>query len=288
MPKTIQIIDGVEVGVSSPDKEFWPEGITKTDVIKYYHLVLPPMMPLVKNRPLALIRYPEGLTGEHFYFKHRPEQAPEWLPRCDYNEVTYMCVQKEADLVYMVNLAALEIHTMNISCDRLSHPDTMIFDLDPGPYTDFESLKLSCEKLCTFLEERAFHPFVKTSGSRGLHIYIPIKPTRQHKAVVDTARKLGKDFLLQHPDVSLELSKEKRGDKIFIDVNRNHPGQHCVAPFSTRAKAGAPVSMPILRKDVLSLKSPAEFTIHNAHAYMVKYQPWHDFTSAAVDLPGRK
>jgi DNA ligase D-like protein (predicted ligase)/DNA ligase D-like protein (predicted polymerase) len=278
-------VDGITLKLTNLEKVLWPaDNITKAELIQYYISVSEYMLPLVTERPLSLIRYPDGIDGPKFYSKNAPDFTPEWINLFLKDDINYICLNKKADLVYLANLASLEIHAMNIQMQTPANPDTIIFDLDPSEGLSFETIKTTAIDLYNMLEDKGYHPHIKTSGSKGLHIYIPILPLYSRIEVFDTAKKLGQEFINYNGQCTLKLSKEKRQGKILIDIYRNHDSQTCICPLSTRAKPGAPVSMPLHFDDVKDIHSSAQFDIRNAAEYLIQQKPWKDFKNLSTEI----
>ena len=278
-------VDGITLKLTNLEKVLWPaDNITKAELIQYYISVSEYMLPLVTDRPLSLIRYPDGIDGPKFYSKNAPDFTPEWINLFLKDDINYICLNKKADLVYLANLASLEIHAMNIQMHTPANPDTIIFDLDPSEGLSFETIKTTAIDLYNMLEDKGYHPHIKTSGSKGLHIYVPIFPLYSRIEVFDTAKKLGQEFINYNGQCTLKLSKEKRQGKILIDIYRNHDSQTCVCPLSTRAKPGAPVSMPLHFDDVKDIRSSAQFDIRNAAEYLIQQKPWEDFKNLSTEI----
>jgi bifunctional non-homologous end joining protein LigD len=285
MSQIITTLDGINIKLSNLEKILWPrDNISKAELIQYYLSVYPYMSDYVNHRPLTLIRYPEGIDGNKFYSKNAPDFTPEWLPQSKLSDINYVHIEKSADLIYMANLASLEIHGMNVKTIDNGMPDTMIFDLDPSEGIAFNVIKDVCLEMCTMFQSLGYHPHVKTSGSKGLHIYIPILPQYTIDTVFDTAKTLGQQYVDSNKNTTLKISKEKRIGKILIDIYRNHQSQTCVLPLSTRAKENAPVSMPILIEDLASLKSSDQYNIKNALEYLKANHPWKDYRSLQTKL----
>jgi bifunctional non-homologous end joining protein LigD len=271
------IIDNINIKLSNLEKLLWPnDGITKAELIQYYLSIWEYMKPLVENRPLTLIRYPDGIDGNKFYSKNAPDFIPDWLPTSKHSDIKYIHLEKSADLVYAANLAALELHAMT-QTTKQNLPDTIIFDLDPSSEISFAEIKDICQQLCEMLTNFNYHPHIKTSGSKGLHIYVPIVPQYSREVVFNTAKAIGQAFTDINKSTTLKISKESRHGKLLIDIYRNHQSQTCVAPLSTRAKPGAPVSMPLLIEDLKMLHSSNQYTIHNALDYLKSNKPWNDY-----------
>lgn len=278
-------VDGITLKLTNLEKVLWPaDNITKAELIQYYISVSEYMLPLVTDRPLSLIRYPDGIDGPKFYSKNAPDFTPEWINLFMKDDINYICPNKKADLVYLANLASLEIHAMNIHMQTPANPDTIIFDLDPSVNISFDTIKTTAVDLYNMLEDKGYHPHIKTSGSKGLHIYVPIFPMYSRIEVFETAKKLGQEFINHNGQCTLKLSKEKRQGKILIDIYRNHDSQTCVCPLSTRAKPGAPVSMPLSYDDLKDIHSSAQFNVRNASEYLINQKPWNDYNQKSTNI----
>lgn len=285
MSQVTTIIDGIQLKLSNLDKVLWPAaGITKAEFIQYYLSVFDYMKPLIENRPLSLIRFPDGIEGMRFFSKNAPEHTPDWVPLCPIDDISYVMIRHKPELVYLANLAALEIHAMTIRSENVDHPDTMIFDLDPSEDVGFGLVKDTCRDLYVFLQDLGYHPLVKTSGSKGLHIYVPLMPHFTRDQVISSAKAIGTGFGEKNPHTTLKISKEKRVGKILIDIYRNHQSQTCIAPLSTRAKTGCSVSMPILFSHLETLESSDQYTISNALPYLEAHKPWQDYYKCRTSL----
>jgi bifunctional non-homologous end joining protein LigD len=277
-----------QLKLSNLDKVLFPEaGIIKAEVIDYYLKMAPHILPFIQKRPLTLIRFPDGVDKNSFYSKNKPDYTPAWLSSAalpDKPKITYLEANNEASLVYLANLAAIELHAMTLRSDTFM-PDHFIFDLDPAENVSFEEVKQTANDLNIFLRNENFSPFLKTSGGKGLHIYVPILPEQDSGVVVDFCKKLCGQFISAHPNTTLTISKEKRNHKILLDIYRNHKAQTCAAPFSIRAKATAPVSMPREWARLNDLTSSQDFTIQNALKNIESNgNPWLDFEKMAVSL----
>ena len=262
------------------------EGILKAEVIKYYYSIAPTMLKYIRGRPLSLIRYPDGIEGEIFYQKNKPDFAPEWVDSVilGKEEKDYIIADEEATLVWIANLAGLEIHMANCKRPHFDKPDVMVFDLDPPEEGWWETTKAIAFSLKEFLVLYGYHPFVKTSGNKGLHLFTPIDAKNSYDEVLEVLRKLTEEFVAAHTDTcTLNIRKNKRTDKLFIDIQRNHASQTIISPYSLRGKPTAPVSMPIPWDELKNTESGKSFTIANVPTYIAQYgDPWDGFYSKAV------
>ncbi|MBT8220490.1 MAG: non-homologous end-joining DNA ligase [Bacteroidia bacterium] len=287
-------IDGQSIKLSNLDKLLYPElGIVKAEVIEYIMKVGPFMLPHIKDRPLTLIRYPDGVEGKSFYAKNKPRWTPKWVPSFqppwDQGN-TFVVVQKVPELVWLANLAALEIHPMVIRMNRPTHPDQFIFDLDPDEGFTFENLKSLALELKEHVSGYGYFPFVKTSGGKGLHIVIPLLPHFDFVTVIAGFKALLKPFIAKRSKyTTLQVHKHKREGKVLIDIYRNYQGNSCIAPYSLRGKLHAPVSMPVTWEELTDINSSKAYNINNAPE-LLKFRGdvWKDLESFAVHLHTQK
>jgi bifunctional non-homologous end joining protein LigD len=239
-----------ETRITSPDKVLFPrDGITKLGMIEYYDAVADVMLPYMKHHPLAMLRYNGGIDKEKFFHKNAPDYFPEFIARAPFEtakRTTMMPVVNNPEaLLYIANQNCIEYHVLPVLADDLWHPDRMIFDLDPST-DDFDEVRQSSLWLRDLLHEFGLTAFVMTSGSRGLHIWVPLDRAATVEEVNTFAHRVAELIAAQHPDVlTTEFHKAERKDRIYVDVGRNAPGQHAVTPYSLRAKDGAPVAFPI-------------------------------------------
>lgn len=286
-------IDGNKVKLSNLDKMIYPySGHIKAEVIQYYKDISPYILKYIHNRPLTLIRYPDGIEGTRFYAKDKPKWAPQWVQSTQIvdDDNHYILASRTCDVVWIANLAGLEIHPMQIQAPEFDHPDHFIFDLDPSPGYGFDKLKELAFLLRAFLIENGYHPFVKTSGSKGIHIYVPIIPDYDHVVFIASIKSLARAFVQRHPKMcTLKINKEKRVGKVLLDIYRNHRSNSCVAPYSLRAKQGAPVSMPIDWEELARIETSQHFKMGEVLADLEKHgDRWEHFFDHAVGLHDQK
>lgn len=284
-------VNGRKLKISNLDKVLYPKiGVTKAEVIQYYINIAPKILSYIKNRPLTLIRFPDGIDKNQFYAKTMPEWTPDWIDNIDITHskesITYIVAQGPASVAWLANLAALELHPMQMTKDALEFPDHYVFDLDPPEDGDFEVVKEIALKLKDHIESYNHVPFIKTSGSKGLHIYVPIEKTVSHEEMTDEVKRIAKKFVAKNPLIStLAMSKEKRKGRTLIDIFRNHKSHTTVAPYSLRGKGGAPISFPIPWSLVSELKSSKDINIRNYNDYLEQYDdPWSSFYKSAKPL----
>lgn len=256
---------------------------TKADIVAYYERIAPYMVPYLKNRPLMMHRFPDGLEGESFYQKDAPTYFPDWIKKVRitkkdgfYNSV--VC-QNKATLVYLANQACITPHLWLSRIDKLSIPDRIIFDLDPSG-TDFTPIRTIALAFKELLDTLGLTSFVMTSGSRGLHIYVPLRRSVNFTATKECARLCAQAIITQYPDLAtLEMRKKKRGEKIFLDIFRNQQGSTAVAPYALRAKPNAPIATPLFWYEVeQETLHPQQYTIKNFFERLAQQpDPWKSF-----------
>ena len=291
MPKKeiITEVEGRRLKLSNLQKVLYPEvGVMKAEIINYYISAAPYILKYISGRPLTLIRFPDGILANRFYSKNKPNWTPQWVASIKVDkedDITYIMANETATLAWTANLATLELHPMQIRSNHLQFADHFIFDLDPPEAADFDVVKQLALNLKPFLEDYGYHPFIKTSGSKGLHIYVPIVPQYDNDTLLTTVKALAKAYIKKDPSVTLKMSKDKRKGKVLLDIYRNHKSQTCVAPYSTRGKTGAPVSTPINWNELADLSSSKAFNIHTVLERLKTIgDPWESFYEHAVQL----
>lgn len=244
-------IDGHDIDMSNRDKVLFPDdGITKGDLIDYYERIATTMLPYVSQRPLTLHRFPDGIDADGFYQQNAAEYFPDWvvrvaLPHEDGNEVEHCVCDNAATLVYLANLACITPHVWLARAGRPHHPDRMLFDLDPGE-DDFATVRRAAHTIHAVLGEVSLASFVMTTGSRGLHVVVPLDAEADFDATREFARRVAEAAVAREPDrLTTEQRKDKRGQRLYVDIMRNAYGQTAVAPYAVRARPGAPVAMPL-------------------------------------------
>jgi bifunctional non-homologous end joining protein LigD len=240
-----------EVNVSNEDKILFPDAeITKGEFVDYYRRVAPLMLPLIEGRPLSMMRFPDGPDGETFFQKDAPDYFPDWIPRKTvesegHDAIDYPVADSPAVLVYLANLVPV-LHIWTSRREKLFYPDRMIFDFDPAEGGDFALVIEAARTVRTLLEEIGLSAFVMTSGSRGLHVVTPLEPTVEVDEVAQFARVLAQTVAQADPEnLTTEHRKAKRRGRLLIDPWRNSRSQTSVAPYSVRAKPGAPIATPL-------------------------------------------
>lgn len=257
------------VPLSNTAKVLFPaDGITKGDLIGYYRDIAGVMLPYLRDRPLSLARYPEGITGERIFQKNVGRHFPDWIPRAEVDkaggELCQVLAEKPADLVYLANQASIELHSVLSRTGALHQPDQLIFDLDPPGDDRFGDVRTVALRLRAILaDDLGLTSYVKTTGSRGLHVEVVLTPQEDFDTVREFARQVAVVLCAALPDlVTVEPRKAARGDRIYADIMRNGYAQTAVAPYSVRARPGAPVAVPLHWDEVTDPKlSPRGVTI---------------------------
>ena len=288
-------VEGRKLKLTNLTKILYPvTQITKAQVIEYYLTVAPYLLDYIKNRPLTVIRYPDGIKAASFYSKEKPEWTPTWIANAiiahEEKSIEYVVATEIASIVWLANLACLELHPTQFRTEHGQCPDVMIVDLDPDPTMEFSAVKEAALRLRDFFIKKDYNPFIKTSGGKGLHLHIPIQPNYPYEIVSTSIKGLAKLFIQQYPGFyTLDISKEKRKGKILIDIYRNHLSNTTVAPFSLRGKENAPISMPIRWEDIDSLDSAQQFTLSNYQEYLNTYgNVWSEWRNNSVELHDQK
>jgi bifunctional non-homologous end joining protein LigD len=294
---TAQELPQSSVTLTHPDRIYWPEeGITKQGLVSYYARVWRFIEPYVTKRPLALLRCPDGIAGhQRFFQKHawkgmnaNIEQITD--PK-DRGGEKLLRITDFDGMVALVQSAVLEIHPWGATTASWERPDMITMDLDPAEDVSWAEVIAAAYELKEHLEAAGLAAFVKTSGGKGLHVVSPLKPKAGWAPVKAFAKALADGMSRDHPDKYLATAtKAKRNGKIFIDYLRNGRGNTAVAAYSTRARPGAAVSMPLEWNELTDEIGPAYFTVDNAPARLdaLRSDPWADFFAAAVPLEKRK
>lgn len=279
--------EDTSVTLSHPDKVlFEKEGLTKADIADYYDRVAKAMLPYTENRPLSLVRCPNGSTKQCFYQKHpTPGQAPqinfEHFKVKEKNKTeTYVALDSSNGLKQLVQMNAFEIHVWQCHYETLMNPDQIVMDFDPDPSVPFKEVVKAVLEMKKILDKLKLKSFVKTTGGKGLHIHIPFEPLYSWDQVKTFAKALADEMVARNPDKFLSnMSKEKRKGKIFVDYLRNGFGATAIAPYSLRAKELSTVAMPIEWSELPNLKGGDQFTMKKA-LLKIKTRtkdPWKDF-----------
>jgi bifunctional non-homologous end joining protein LigD len=284
-------IEGVRL--TSPERVLYPEqGITKREMAEYYAAVAPFMLPQIEGRPLTLIRCPGGRQKECFVQRRAGPGIPRAVRRVEVEDeegepVTYLSAGKLSALLSLVQLGVLEFHVWNARVDRLDRPDRMMLDLDPDPELPFSATVEAALALRARLAELGLESFVKTTGGKGLHLVTPLGRRSTWEEVREFARALAEEMSRAAPELYLaESSRAARGGRIYLDYLRNGYAASAVAPYSTRARAGAPVSFPVEWSELNDSLRPADFDVRSVPALLKSRErdPWADYAAVRQSL----
>ncbi|MGE0009827.1 MAG: non-homologous end-joining DNA ligase [Candidatus Babeliales bacterium] len=281
------------ITTTNEDVIWFPKSkITKGDVLNYYEKIAPIMVPHMYGHPVTMLRYVDGIQGEGFYHKDAPTYFPKWIKRCNVAKkedgtTSYVLCNEPATLVYLAQQACLVPHLWLSKCDKLNSPDLLIFDLDPAkqPFSFICDVALRLKEI---LEANNLVPFIKLTGSRGLHVTVPIKRLYTFDFVRDFAKEVGQILVEDDPkNLTMEIRKEKRKGRLFIDINRNGFTATAVAPYAIRAYEKAPVAAPLLWDEVKKKGLTAQkYNISNIFKRLSRIgDPWHDIQKHATKLP---
>ncbi len=263
------------VDVTRLRKIYWPEsGFTKGDLLRYYRAVAPVLLPYMEDRPFIMRAWPDGIEGGSFYRWRVPAYAPTWLERFRYRVhgtgrvAEMLVVDDPAELVWVANQGVIEMHPWTSTIRRPARPTWMVFDLDPAPGLPFAEILRVARRIGDALEAAGLPGVPKTTGSRGVHIFVPI----EQRYTFETVRGWLKEFLRRvaaaHPgELTLDKHLAGRAGKVLVDYAQNAEAKSIVAPYSVRAKPGAPVSTPLTWREISSGRvRPEEFTIETVLA----------------------
>jgi bifunctional non-homologous end joining protein LigD len=284
-----------EIAVRIPNarKVLFPDdGITKEDLARYYADVAGRMLPWLRDRPITMMRYPDGLAGQRIVQKNVPAYFPDWIRRVEVPKeggtVEQAVCGKPADLVYLAGQACVEVHAFTSRADRLDAPDQMVFDFDPPDDQHFGQVRRAALWARELLDgELGLTSYVRTTGGRGLHVHVALDRRAGFDPVREFTHRVGAVLASRHPDViTTEQRKDKRGARVYADVMRNAYAQLVVASYSVRARPGAPVATPLSWSEVeRATLEPGRFTLSTIRARLDQGgDPWDGFARSASGL----
>lgn len=259
------------IEITHPEKILFPKSkITKLQLVNYYLKIADKILPHLKDRPLTQVRCPDGILGDCFFQKNTPDYYPEWIERIpiekqDKSIIEYVNCKDIATLIFLINQNCITPHTWLSKLPDLNRPDKIIFDLDPGEGATFTQIRETALKLNDLIKKEKLTSKPMVTGSKGIHVIIPIEPNLLFDEAKNFAKDLAQKLVDHYPEhLTLDVRKEKRKDKIFIDYLRNAWGATSVVPYGVRPRENAPVATPITWKDVekKTLK-PDQFNIFN-------------------------
>jgi bifunctional non-homologous end joining protein LigD len=279
------------VVITNAAKPFWPDdGLTKLDLAKFYASIASQILPWLKGRPVTMERCPDGIRKKCFYQKQAPPNLPDSVPTMSipapsvHRDVDYIIGGSRKTLLTLVNYGCIAMHVMNSRTDNLDRPDWLAFDLDPAD--SFASAARAALLLRARLEDHGLEAFPKTSGGRGLHVFVPLRRGAPQDQVRAYAAAIARELAAEQPKlVTVEARKARRKAPVYLDIMRNSGGQTIVPPFSVRWQPHAPVSMPLCWDEVSPRLSPAVFNIRTAERRMARKSPWERFFGHRQTLP---
>jgi bifunctional non-homologous end joining protein LigD len=287
----------IEVEVTHPDRVLFPDpsskkGITKRDLVDYYGEVADTMLPLLRGRALSVQRFPRGIGEQGFVQQDFADSLPDWMSGVEVAKeggtVVHPLAERREALQWLANQNCITLHIWQSRRDRLHNPDRLVFDLDPSD-TDFAVVRATARATAGVLDDLGLACYVQTTGSRGLHVVAPVRPDTDF----DTARQFARDVadVVAADDAkhrTVEVRKDKRGGRVYLDIMRNAYAQTTVAPYSVRARAGAPVATPLEwdELDTRGLRAD-RFTIRDVPKRLAgQRDPWADMSRHARSLSG--
>ena len=261
-------LDGHEVRLSNLDKVYWPdEGYTKGDLLNAYYNLAPLIVPHLRDRPLTLLRMPDGIAGPEFYEKQAPSHTPDWVPRAHVvgvarRAIDFLLANDTASLLFVANLGCIEMHPLHSRADRIDRPDYAFFDLDPFPPITFETVRRVASMVKVALERLGLKGYPKTSGATGMQVYVPLDGTHTYGEARAFVERVCRIIHKTWPDgTTMEWEIAKRSGKVFLDYAMVSEGRNIGSVYSIRAKPGAPVSTPLRWEELDDDVEPGDFTI---------------------------
>jgi bifunctional non-homologous end joining protein LigD len=271
-------VEGKEVRLTNLRKIFWPElGLTKGDLIQYYADVAPALLPHIRNRAMVMKRYPHGAAGEFFFMKRAPSPRPAWIETCAIDHgskgiIDFPMIQDLAALLWVINLGCIDLNQWYAACDDVDRPDYVHFDLDPGTGATFERVLETGLVVREALDALKMRSVVKTTGSKGLHVYVPIVRGPEQGEVRTFAHVLAQELARRHPSLitaEYRVAKRPRG-RVLVDYNQNRWGSTLASIYSVRPRPEATVSTPVTWKEVEAGVRIEDFTVTNVPARVAK------------------
>jgi bifunctional non-homologous end joining protein LigD len=278
------------IACTNVDRVMFPEdGITKGDLIAYYHAVAGVMVPELRRRPLSIVRFTKGIAQGGFFQKHRQKHYPAWIESVTLGtktRVDYPLCDSPAALVYFANQGAIEFHVWTSRAEAPEHPDLLVFDLDP-PEGRFEIVRTTALALRDLFGELGLPAFVKTTGGKGLHVVAPLDGRAAFDEVAALGTRVSQRLCARQPgELTMEFYKKDRGDRLFLDTMRNALGATIAAAYSVRGRAGAPVSTPIEWREVEDpALAPNGFTLRDVPRRLDRIgDPWARLRAAPASV----
>jgi bifunctional non-homologous end joining protein LigD len=272
-------LSGRPVRVTSLDRVYWPEdGITKGDLLAYYRDMAPVLMPYLAERPVTLRVFPQGMHGYGHWRRDRPDNAPEWIRQAEYQTATdghsldALVLDDAAGLIWAANSGGIEIHIWCSTLPNLAEPDLIAFDLDPGESASFADVLRAARIVREELDRLGLRGYPKTSGGKGLHVFLPLAPGHTFEQTRDWVSAMAERLEEDHPDlIAAAHGGTHKGKRVTIDHAQNSIGRNTAAPYSVRARPGAPVSTPVTWEEIEEGRfAPEDFTTATIQARVEK------------------
>lgn len=262
--------------------------VLKAEVVQYYLSIAPTILTHLKGRGLSLVRFPDGINGEQFFQKNRPDWAPDWLEYVSLGRESkkdYVVATDEASLVWLANLACLELHHMHGRKPHYDKPDYIVYDLDPPEDYEFDQLKNIAYKLREHLLDYGYEVFVKTTGGKGLHLITPVQPLHSFDECFEAAKDIAQPFVKRNAETTLHIKKEARKGRVLIDIYRNRTSQSIIGAYSLRGRVGAPVAMPVSWDELENIDTSQHFNIFNVpQKISAEGDAWEGIGAYAVEI----
>ena len=271
-------VDGHDVRLTNLRKIFWPElGLTKGDLLRYYATMAGALLPHIRDRAMVMKRYPHGAAGEFFFMKRAPTPRPDWIQICSIghesgNVIDFPMIQDVAALLWVINLGCIDLNQWYATCDDVDRPDYLHFDLDPGVGATFDRVRETALIVREALDTLKMPSVVKTTGSKGLHVYVPIVRGPVQKQVWTFAKALAHELASRHPALitaEYRVAKRPRG-RVLVDYNQNAWGRTLASIYSPRPRPEATVSTPVTWKEIERGVTIEDFTMKNVPARVAK------------------
>jgi bifunctional non-homologous end joining protein LigD len=275
------------VKLTSPDKLLWP-GISKADLRGYYDSVADRLMPFIANRPLTLIRAPDGIGGEIFYQRHAMKGMSKLIGtvKVKGEPKPYLTISSAEALPALAQIATVEIHPWGSTIKALEQPDYLTFDLDPDQGLSFADLRRAAFDMRDYLKRLDLGAFLKVTGGKGLHVVVPLKPRAEWNEAREFARTLVEVMAADRPDAyTVNIRKAKRKGRVFLDYLRNGRTATAVSAWSPRARDGAPIAVPVSWGSIQGKRTVPRFTLDKAAAAFKAADEWKDYDKARRPLP---
>ena len=284
------------IRISHPDKELWPatktsKAVTKLDLAHYYENIASRILPYIEGRPLSLVRAPDGIEGQRFFQRHAltGSEAHFREMKVKGDHKPFLAVDTEEALVALAQAGVLELHPWGSKKGDPETPARLVFDLDPAPDLRFDAVIAAARDLRERVSACGLEPYLKTTGGKGLHVTAAIKGSPRHKPSWPEAKNFAQLLckLMERDSpkkYTTVLAKKARGGKIFLDYLRNDHFATAVAPWSPRARAGAPVAMPLEWSKLRAGLDPSRFNVGNAASWLKDGDPWKDLDKSAAPL----